>query len=119
VGGSDAASSEFSFYNVAPGNAGAYQLIITNAYGSVTSSVATLTVALPEISAATATNDTVTITLTTAPNVSSRLFAATNLVPPVVWLPVYTNVSGANGRWQFSDTNTTAYPARFYLISTP
>jgi uncharacterized repeat protein (TIGR03803 family) len=34
------------------------------------------------------------------------LQAATNLVPPVQWVPVVTNLPSANGNWQFVHTNT-------------
>ena len=50
-------------------------------------------------------------------NCSSRLYAATNLTPPVVWQPVCTNLTG--GLWQFTDTNTPACKRRFYRLSTP
>jgi hypothetical protein len=35
-------------------------------------------------------------------------------LPPVVWQPISTNVAGANGDWQFTDTNTAGFPTRFY-----
>jgi hypothetical protein len=50
-------------------------------------------------------------------NCSSRLYAATNLTPPALWQPICTNVTG--GLWQFTDTNTSGKPARFYRLSTP
>jgi hypothetical protein len=61
----------------------------------------------------------VTLNLLTAPNISSRVLAATNLAPPVVWQPIYTNVAGANGAWPFTDMNASHYPVRFYRSSTP
>jgi hypothetical protein len=66
-----------------------------------------------------ATNGSVTLTLVTAGNISSRVLAATNLVPPVIWLPIFTNVPGTNGVWQFADTNINKYPVRFYRTTTP
>jgi hypothetical protein len=105
--------------NVTPNNAGSYQIIITNAFGSVTSSVVTLTVYSPLISIVPNADGSMTINLLTAPNVSSRVWAATNLTPPVVWQSVYRSVSGANGALQFIDTNTRWNPVRFYRCSTP
>jgi sugar lactone lactonase YvrE len=105
--------------SITAANAGAYQLVITNRYGSVTSTVAILTVSSPHISALVATNGSVTLTLVTAGNISSRVLAATNLVPPVIWLPIFTNVPGTNGVWQFADTNINKYPVRFYRTTTP
>ena len=58
-----------------------------------------------------------TLNLVTTTNISSRVLAATNLSPPVVWLPIYTNNNG--GAWQFTDTNTVLYPMRFYRVATP
>jgi sugar lactone lactonase YvrE len=105
--------------NMTTNNAGSYSVIISNPYGSVTSSVVTLTVSLPLISAAPNVDGSVMLNLLTAPNTSSRVLAATNLTPPIVWQPIYTNVPGANGAWQFTDTNTSQYPVRFYRSSTP
>jgi len=58
-----------------------------------------------------------TLTCSTAIDRSSRLHTATNLNPPVVWRPVYTNLTG--GVWQFTDTNAGRTPAEFYRVSTP
>ncbi len=100
-------------------NAGNYQLIIANGFGSVTSSIVTLTVSLPQISAAPNTNGTVTLNLLTAPNTSSEVLAATNLTPPVVWQSLGSYIPGTNGLWQFIDTNASQSPVRFYRSSTP
>jgi hypothetical protein len=43
------------------------------------------------------------------------LESATNLTVPV-WSPVETNVLGTNGLWQFTDTQTGAFPQRFYRL---
>jgi hypothetical protein len=61
----------------------------------------------------------ITINLLTAPNVSSRVWVATNLTPPVFWQPLYSKVAGGNGTSQFIDTNTNRNPVRFYRCSTP
>ena len=107
--------------NVTLNNAGNYTVIITSPYGSVTSSIVTLTVAAsPIISKIIChTDGNVTFNLLTAPNTSSRILVTTNLTPPVVWQPIYTNVPGADGAWQFTDLNASNYPARFYRSSTP
>jgi len=102
---------------VGTASAGPYQVLVTNQFGSATSSVASLTVGQPQISGVTGGNGGVTLSLLTGANASSRLLAATNLVPPVIWLPLYTNVPGPSGVWQFTDTNT--QPMRFYRTVTP
>jgi hypothetical protein len=65
------------------------------------------------------TNGGLTFNLLTTPGASSRILASTNLTPPVVWQPIYTNVAPANGAWQFTDTNAGLYPVRFYRSATP
>jgi len=104
---------------VTPANAGAYQVVVSSAWGSVTSSVINVTVSLPHISATPNPNGSVTLNLLTAPNASSEVQAATNLTPPVVWQSLGTEVPGTNGRWQFTATNASQWPVRFYRTSTP
>ena len=58
-----------------------------------------------------------TLNCSTDTNYSTRVYAATNLTPPVLWQPICTNVTG--GLWQFTDTNTAAYKRKFYRLSTP
>jgi len=105
--------------NVQLGDSGNYSLIVTSPFGSVTSSNVTLTViALPVITSTLANVDgSVTLNLSGTPNVSSRLYATTNLVPPIIWSPISTNPAG--GAWQFTDTNAPHQPVQFYRTSTP
>jgi hypothetical protein len=112
-------SPALALTSVSLSSAGAYQLIITNAYGSVTSGIVNVTVSLPQISATPGGNGSVTLNLLTAPNTSSEVLAATNLTPPVVWQSLSTFMPGTNGLWQFADTNAGQYPVRFYRSSTP
>ena len=63
------------------------------------------------------TDGSMALDCSTGNNCSSRLYAATNLAPPVGWQPIYTNVTG--GLWQFTDTNAAGSPAGFYRLSTP
>jgi sugar lactone lactonase YvrE len=108
--------------DVAADNAGSYQVIVTSHFGSVTSSIVSLTLLSGPVftSAVRNANGSVTLSLATAPNASSRIFAATNLAPPVLWLPIYTNSnSGSTGLWQFTESNTAGYRDRFYRASTP
>jgi hypothetical protein len=100
-------------------NTGTYGIVVTSPFGMVTSSNFTLTVlTTPAISPPVVNPDgSVTLNLSTTPNLSSRLSVTTNLTPPVVWQPVSTNPAG--GYWQFTDTNASAQPAVFYRASTP
>jgi len=110
-----------SDHNFTASAAGSYAVIITTPGGSITSTAATLTVLLrPSISGIVAQpNGTVTLDFTGTPNSTNRLWVATNLVPPVVWSVVSTNVAAPDGTWQLTDTNTAGYPLRFYRVSMP
>jgi hypothetical protein len=62
----------------------------------------------------------VTLHFAGLPNSAARLWAATNLGSPIIWQPIFTNSDvGADGTWQFTDTNAVGYPARYYRFSTP
>ncbi len=107
--------------NITMNNSGNYSVIVTGPYGSFTSSLVTLSVATaPLISKSVFNPDgSVTLNLLTAPNIGSRVFAATNLTPPVIWQPICTNVAGPAGAWQFTDTNAGSHPVQFYRSATP
>jgi hypothetical protein len=98
---------------------GLYSVIITNAFGSVTSSVVSLKVVTPFANNVVRNaNGTVTLSFTGLPNVTTRVWATTNLVEPN-WLPIYTNtITTTNGMWQFTDTNRMCQE-RYYRFSTP
>ena len=84
-----------------------------------TNGVLTVVAVLPPVisQAIYSTNGSLTLNLTTVTNNSSRVYAATNLSPPIVWQPIYTNLNG--GIWQFTDTNTAGFRTRFYRVSMP
>ena len=114
-------NATLTFLSVTNGNTANYFVVITNNFGSVTSSVATLTVFLPPqnfVGAITNENQ-LKLQLTGTPNYPYVLQSATNLTPPVNWQPVLTNPADNNGNWQFTDTNTTNVPARFYRVAAP
>jgi hypothetical protein len=100
---------------------GSYSVVVTNAYGSVTSSVATLTVVSNLVNGMTRNaNGSFTFNFAGLPNTESRIWVTMNLTPPISWEPIFTNTAtGAEGTWQFTDTNAIHFSARFYLISTP
>ena len=58
------------------------------------------------------------INLTGLPGRSYALQTATNLLPPIQWLPVLTNAADTNGVWQFMDTNLNS-AQKFYRVTTP
>jgi len=106
---------------VTTANAGNYSVVITSPYGSISSSNVTLTVLLPPAITSILPNSDGSLTLNFAGGAGQPylLQAATNLIPPIAWQTLSTNVAGIDGTWQFTDTNTPAYPARFYRSVSP
>jgi hypothetical protein len=109
------------FANAITNETGSYMAIVTNVYGSATSSVANLTVAvLPNIYGIIRNaNGSITLGMADAPNGTNRVWYTTNLASPIVWTVLATNRSSANGLWQLTDTNITGSKMRFYRLSTP
>ena len=56
----------------------------------------------------------VTLSFVCPPSSTNVVLSATNLSPPVIWQPLSTNIAGADGNWQFTDTNAASYQTRFY-----
>jgi hypothetical protein len=114
-------SAVLTMANTSPANTGNYSVVVSNPYGSVTSSIVAVTVILPPVVLPTVSGSSpdggLTLNLLTTTNVSSRVYCATNLSPPIQWVPVYTNLNG--GAWQFSDTNTAGISGKYYRVSTP
>jgi len=119
-------NSILSIDDVSANDAGGYFVIISNNYGSVTSVLASLTVtvagsnvvqnpAAPIVSVAAGTAG-IHLTFAGPTNTSWVLLSATNLASPVVWQPVCTNSTDANGNWQFTDTNLN-YRQKFYRVA--
>jgi Pro-kumamolisin, activation domain/Immunoglobulin I-set domain/Bacterial Ig-like domain (group 3)/Viral BACON domain len=57
-----------------------------------------------------------TLNLSGLPNYTYILETTTNLLPSADWLPIATNTFGADGVWQFNDTQATNYTQRFYRL---
>jgi hypothetical protein len=106
--------------NVSLTNAGQYQVIVTGAGGSVTSSVATLTVSWPTYFSKVARNGdgSVALNCLSAPNSTNLLLVSTNVSPQAPWQVLSTNIAASDGTWQYTDTNTGGVPARFYRFLT-
>jgi hypothetical protein len=115
-GVSGSATSNLTLTAITTNSAGNYTLFVTNIFGMVTSSVATLTVVLPPSIAGVAANayGSVTLNLAGSPGINYILETTTNLISPS-WLPVATNLIGTNGFWQFN-TPATNSPWQFYRL---
>jgi NHL repeat len=102
--------------NVTMANTGNYQVVVTGSSGSVTSNVANLIVANSPLIYQTVLNadGSIALNFLSQPNSTNVVLCATNLSPPIVWMPISTNLAGADGNWQFTDTNSAGYQAGFY-----
>jgi pimeloyl-ACP methyl ester carboxylesterase len=112
-------SNTLTIASVQDTNSGIYSLVVSNIYGSVTSSVAALRVALPPLSANVVLAGNVQLQFGGTAGSNYVLQYATNLSPPVVWLPFVTNSTDTNGNWTFTDTNAYTFPSRFFRIAAP
>jgi hypothetical protein len=107
--------------NVGGANAGAYDLVVSNQYGSVTSSIMNLTVVLPPLSAVMAEGQGgqgVQLQFQGVSGVSYILLTSPALGPAAVWTPVFTNTADGSGNWTYTDTNPPSNVTRYYRIST-
>ncbi len=103
----------------ATGNAGSYFVVVTNYSGSVTSSVATLTVLPPLQLTAQLTAAGFQLSGFGVPGDAYQVQGATSLVPPVAWLTLTSKIAATNGLIQFSDSNTASRPCYFYRLISP
>ena len=112
-----ATNSALTITNAQRSDMAIYSVVVTNLAGSVTSSLATLTVtglATGFVEVNTGADGSLVLNFAGLPNTTYSLEAATSLAPPVDWLPIATNITDAGGLWQFTDSQTTNYPVRFY-----
>lgn len=100
------------------GNVGDYYVVITNAFGSATSSLASLSL-LPQFTRVTLDNESVGLNFGGMPLSTYVVLYATNLAPPVTWTPLTTNSADGSGNVSVVDTNTAGISGKFYRISSP
>jgi sugar lactone lactonase YvrE len=108
----------FVISNVGVANGGSYTVIVNSPYGSVTSTIAALTVIVPPRSFAGSIDagTGVQLQFSGTPNFPYTLQASTNLTPPVNWQSLITKPTDTNGVWMFIDTNELSFPAYFYRV---
>jgi len=115
---SGATTSLLGLTKVSSTNAGAYVVVVTNSVGSVTSGVATLSVALPPVvNLVTSAQGNIQFNANSITGLTYVVQSASNLVNPV-WLPVLTNSTGVGGVVTFQ-TNTTNGSGSFYRLMFP
>ncbi len=110
-------SNELAISNLAVADAGSYQVIVTNAYGAVTSTVATLGLLGTPVAFATNpgsiyyAHGLLTLQLTNLAGQGAILIeASTNLT---AWVPIHTNPASF-GAIQFTDSGASNYSQRYY-----
>lgn len=115
---SGATNAALVFGPVTTNQAGYYQVIVTNLYGSATSSLAALTVqlVLNIYCLSNCASGAKTLYLASIPGSTNRLWASTNLIQ---WQVVATNSADSNGFFQITDTNAIGYRTMFYRLSWP
>lgn len=116
---SGAQTNALNFIPAATNHTAGYSVIVTNLGGGVTSSVVLLNVVpVPALLLSNTAGELVIGAENGA--VSNRFIVqmATNLVSPVVWVPIQTNIIGTNAQIRFTETNCAA-PFRFYRLLFP
>lgn len=97
-------------------NAGNYTVTVTNAYTSLTSTPALLSVEIAPVLTIVADATNVFVTCLGAPLRVHRLLAATNLAPGSSWTPVATNQLLSNGKYVWVFPRPTNAPALYRAV---
>ena len=102
--------------NVSANNAGSYDVVITSSFGSVTSSVVALSVALSPLQPVINNANGLDLQLSGSPGATYILQSTVNLSPPILWQAVVTNAADATGKWSYAISNITSPGADFYRV---
>jgi hypothetical protein len=116
IGGTNAMVTLASASSAQTGN---YSLTVSNAYGSITSSIAVLTVIPPPQLSVTITSSNLQLSAMAVPGDTYWLQIATNLVPPQTWISIATNTADPSGLVRFSVPIPPGLPGRFFRLATP
>jgi uncharacterized delta-60 repeat protein len=103
--------------NVQVANIGSYSVSVSNSFTGIMSFTAALVIQ-PVLAVASGPSPGLNLNLTGVPGSNYVLQTATNLTPPIQWLPVVTNAADTNGVWQFTDTNLNS-AQKFYRVTMP
>jgi polygalacturonase len=122
--GAGGTNASLTVSNAQPADAGGYRVIVTNAYGAATSSVAVLTVSVPpafgDIRVAVGGGSVVISGSGGTTNGIYYVLTSTNVtVPASQWTCVATNQFDGASRFVFTNTPDTNFPQSFYLLQLP
>jgi uncharacterized delta-60 repeat protein len=116
-------SNTLTLANVQHEDAGSYRVIATNAFGSVTSSVAVLTVVMVSpitLSSAAVSNGVFNFSFTNTPGASFTVLTTTNVSQPLSnWTTLGCLTEISPGQFQFTDPQATTNQQRFYCVRAP
>ena len=98
-------------------NSGNYTVTVTNLSGSVTSSVAAVTIVSPPAVTAVTAPGSIQFNANTITGLTYVVETTTNLAAPV-WTPMQTNNTGTSGSINYQ-TNTSSAPSQFFRLSFP
>lgn len=109
-----------TIYSATNVDAGTYQVVVTSSSGSVTSSIANLNITTaPLIYQSTSdSRGNIALHFISRPGTTNIVLCATSLAPSPIWQAITTNIAGAEGDWQFTDTNAGNFLTRFYRSQT-
>jgi len=113
-----------SLTNVQTANAGNYTVVVTDFTGSVTSTVASLTLggSLPPVISSLKMpvgQGSLTLAATGAASQAYVLLMASNLVPPVTWVPLLTNAANPVGAISFTTPKLGNASHEYYRLALP
>jgi hypothetical protein len=118
-------NSTYIFYPSTNSMLDQFTYTITDGQGGSNTGIVTLalqtpaTVQTPNILGLTVNGDSsVTIQFVGIPNYTYKVQATTNLVSPA-WQVIGSGQAGTNGLWQFTDTDASLYPMRYYRTQYP
>jgi autotransporter-associated beta strand protein len=113
-----ATTNSYAIASASASDAASYFVVVTNNFGAVTSAVAVLVVNIPPVftGISSQAGGGFSLGVTGAPGETCVLLGATNLAPPLTWLPLLTNTAGTNGVFNFSDAQAANFPQRFYQL---
>jgi autotransporter-associated beta strand protein len=112
----DAQTGTLTITNPTVSDVGNYMLVVTNAYGSTTSGVASLTLVPPPSMTSQSTSNGFQLSGLTVPGITYEVQSSTNLTD---WTNIFTNHADSNGLLLFNDASYSTNPIRFYRLLFP